>query len=158
MDRGSLVPVFSVRRELQTGITLRQEALHTVHCTLHTVHCTLNTAHCTVCSVQCTLHTTIPSWSLAFLRGTVAAWVRCRGGWQRLLRGGLSPVVTQVSLLDILQCSDLWCISGHDSGDLCCCPLCLCCLPQEEPVKANCQDDLTQILPRDLDTRAWLHF
>jgi len=25
-------------------------------------------------------------WSLAFIRGTVSAWVRCRGGWRDLLR------------------------------------------------------------------------
>merc|ERR1719341_1897943 len=26
-------------------------------------------------------------WSVAFLRGTVAAWVRCKGGWDKLLSG-----------------------------------------------------------------------
>jgi len=26
-------------------------------------------------------------WSVAFLRGTVAAWVRCKGGWNNLLSG-----------------------------------------------------------------------
>ena len=26
-------------------------------------------------------------WSVAFLRGTVAAWVRCKGGWETLLAG-----------------------------------------------------------------------
>merc|ERR1711934_894301 len=29
-------------------------------------------------------------WSVAFLRGTVAAWVRCKGGWDRLLSGRTS--------------------------------------------------------------------
>merc|ERR1711934_1009686 len=29
-------------------------------------------------------------WSGAFLRGTVAAWVRCKGGWNRLLSGRTS--------------------------------------------------------------------
>jgi len=29
-------------------------------------------------------------WSVAFLRGTVAAWVRCKGGWDKLLSGSAS--------------------------------------------------------------------
>jgi len=29
-------------------------------------------------------------WSVAFLRGTVAAWVRCKGGWDKLLSGRAS--------------------------------------------------------------------
>jgi len=29
-------------------------------------------------------------WSVAFLRGTVAAWVRCKGGWDKLLSGSTS--------------------------------------------------------------------
>ena len=32
-----------------------------------------------------TLHC-FPRWSLAFIRGTVSAWVRCRGGWRGILR------------------------------------------------------------------------
>ena len=33
---------------------------------------------------------TNPRWSVAFLRGTVAAWVRCKGGWDKLLSGSTS--------------------------------------------------------------------
>merc|ERR1719400_1211943 len=29
-------------------------------------------------------------WSVAFLRGTVAVWVRCKGGWDNLLSGRTS--------------------------------------------------------------------
>merc|ERR1719334_2672979 len=31
-------------------------------------------------------------WTVGFLRGTVAAWVRCRGGWDRVLNSGLGMV------------------------------------------------------------------
>ena len=30
------------------------------------------------------LVSTLTSWSLTFIRGTVSAWVRCRGGWSSL--------------------------------------------------------------------------
>jgi len=31
-------------------------------------------------------------WTVGFLRGTVAAWVRCRGGWDSVLNSGLGMV------------------------------------------------------------------
>eukprot|EP00092_Neocalanus_flemingeri_P029177 GFUD01031668.1.p1 GENE.GFUD01031668.1~~GFUD01031668.1.p1 ORF type:complete len:268 (+),score=79.41 GFUD01031668.1:143-946(+) len=37
-------------------------------------------------------------WTVAFLRGTVAAWVRCRGGWSRVLSGGVG-VVNQLAFI-----------------------------------------------------------
>ena len=36
------------------------------------------------------LVSTLTSWSLTFIRGTVSAWVRCRGGWSRVL-ASLTP-------------------------------------------------------------------
>ena len=39
-------------------------------------------------SQNCQLHRF--RWSVAFLRGTVAAWVRCKGGWDKLLSGRAS--------------------------------------------------------------------
>ena len=39
-------------------------------------------------SQNCQLHRF--RWSVAFLRGTVAAWVRCKGGWDKLLSGSAS--------------------------------------------------------------------
>jgi len=32
---------------------------------------------------------TLTRWTVGFLRGTVAAWVRCRGGWDSVLSGGV---------------------------------------------------------------------
>ena len=36
------------------------------------------------------LVSTLTSWSLTFIRGAVSAWVRCRGGWSRVL-ASLTP-------------------------------------------------------------------
>merc|ERR1719334_759458 len=38
-------------------------------------------------------------WSVAFLRGTVATWVHCRGGWARVIQGPVPGAVSQVILL-----------------------------------------------------------
>ena len=37
-----------------------------------------------------TVFTSLTKWTVVFMRGTVAAWVRCRGGWDTVLSGGVS--------------------------------------------------------------------
>lgn len=39
-------------------------------------------------------------WTVAFLRGTVAAWVKCKGGWTKVLRGGVG-VVNQLAFVGV---------------------------------------------------------
>ena len=39
-------------------------------------------------------------WTVGFLRGTVAAWVRCRGGWDAVLRGGVG-LVNQLAFMGV---------------------------------------------------------
>merc|ERR1712106_251514 len=37
-----------------------------------------------------TVFTSLTKWTVVFMRGTVAAWVRCRGGWNTVLSCGVS--------------------------------------------------------------------
>ena len=43
---------------------------------------------------------TLTRWTVGFLRGTVAAWVRCRGGWDSVLSGGVG-VVNQLVFMGV---------------------------------------------------------
>jgi len=44
--------------------------------------------------------TSVTRWTVAFLRGTVAAWVRCKGGWARVLQGGVG-LVNQLAFMGV---------------------------------------------------------
>ena len=37
-----------------------------------------------------TVFASLTKWTVVFMRGTVAAWVRCRGGWDTVLSGGVN--------------------------------------------------------------------
>ena len=39
-------------------------------------------------------------WTVGFLRGAVAAWVRCRGGWDTVLSGGVG-LVNQLAFMGV---------------------------------------------------------
>lgn len=49
--------------------------------------------------LSCVL-SSVTRWTLTFMRGTVAVWVRCRGGWDRVLRGGVG-VVSQLAFIGV---------------------------------------------------------